>query len=93
MFVEKPLCLTRDELAKIEAAAKSGIGRVIIPTANMKDVLIDDEYKDMIEVIPVRNLTDVLDASLVAGERKVSLVERLGDIVGSLTSDPTTRPA
>ena len=79
--------------AKIEAAAKSGIGRVIIPTANMKDVLIDDEYKDMIEVIPVRNLTDVLDASLVASERKVSLVERLGDIVGSLTSDPTTRPA
>jgi Lon-like ATP-dependent protease len=79
--------------AKIEAAAKSGIGRVIIPTANMKDVLIDDEYKDMIEVIPVNNLTDVLDASLVAGERKVSLVERLGDIVGSLTSDPTTRPA
>ena len=79
--------------AKIEAAAKSGIGRVIIPTANMKDVLIDDEYKDMIEVIPVENLTDVLDASLVAGERKVSLVERLGGIVGSLTSDPTTRPA
>ena len=79
--------------AKIEAAAKSGIGRVIIPIANMKDVLIDDEYKDMIEVIPVRNLTDVLDASLVAGERKVSLVERLGDIVGSLTSDPATRPA
>jgi len=79
--------------AKIEAAAKSGIGRVIIPTANMKDVLIDDEYKDIIEVIPVKNLTDVLDASLVAGERKVSLVERLGGIVGSLTSDPTTRTA
>ena len=79
--------------AKIEAAAKSGIGRVIIPIANMKDVLIDDEYKDLIEIIPVRNLTDVLDASLVAGERKVSLVERLGDIVGRLTSDPTTRTA
>jgi len=79
--------------AKIEAAAKSGIGRVIIPIANMKDVLIDDEYKDIIEIIPVRNLTDVLDASLVAGERKVSLVERLGDIVGRLTSDPTTRTA
>jgi len=37
---------------KIEGAAKAGCTRVIIPQANEQDVMIEDEYKDMIEVIP-----------------------------------------
>jgi Lon-like ATP-dependent protease len=74
--------------AKIEAAAKSGISRVIIPRANMKDVLIDDEFKDMITVIPVDTLDEVLEHALVAGDARASLVERLEKIVDKLTTDP-----
>ncbi len=76
--------------AKIEAAAKSGITRVIIPRANMNDVLIDDEYKDMITVLPVDTLDEVLEYALVDGDARTSLVERLGKIVDRLTTDPAS---
>ena len=80
--------------AKIEAAAKSGIGRVLIPRANMKDVLIDDAYKDDIEVIAVDSLDDVINYALVSNERKVSLVERLSGIIGNLgPPSPDSRPS
>ncbi len=76
--------------AKIEAAAKSGITRVIIPRANMNDVLIDDEYKDMITVLPVDTLDEVLEYALVDGDARTSLVERLGKIVDRLTTEPAS---
>ncbi len=62
--------------AKIEAAAKAGIKRVIIPKANMKDVLIEEEYKDKIKVIPVETLTEVIDNAL-KGEGKDALLKKL----------------
>jgi len=55
---------------KIEAAAHAGIKTVIIPKSNMGDVLIEDEYKDKIEIIPVSNITEVLDRSLIGPEKK-----------------------
>ena len=79
--------------AKIEAAAKSGITRVIIPRANMKDVLIDDMYKDQIEVIAVDTLDEVMENALVSNEKKSSLVERLGAVIDRLTPNPSGRPS
>ena len=55
---------------KIEAAAQAGIKTVIIPKSNMGDVMIEDEYKDRIEIVPVSNITEVLDKSLVGPEKK-----------------------
>ena len=74
--------------AKIEAAAKSGINRVIIPRANMNDVLIDDQFKDVVSVIPVDTLDEVLEHALVDGAARTSLVARLGEIVDRLTKEP-----
>lgn len=62
--------------AKIEAAAEAGLKRVIIPKANMKDVLMDDRYKDKIEIIAVENLTEALGHVLV-GEGKEDLLKKL----------------
>ena len=62
--------------AKVEAAAKAGIKRVIIPRANLKDVLIEDQYKDKIEIIPVETLPEVIEHALV-GEGKEKLLEKL----------------
>ena len=62
--------------AKIEAAAKAGIKRVIIPKTNMNDVLIEDKYKDKIRVIPVETLTEVIDNAL-DGEGKDALLKKL----------------
>ena len=79
--------------AKIEAAAKSGISRVIIPRANMKDVLIDDAYKDQVEVIAVDTLDEVMESALVSNENKSSLVERLGAVIDRLTPNPSGNPS
>ena len=54
---------------KIEAAALAGIKTVLIPKSNMGDVLIEDEYKDLIRIIPVSNIEEVLEYSLVGVEK------------------------
>ena len=67
---------------KIEAAAKSGLDRVIIPRANEQDVMIEDEYKDQIEIIPVQHISEVLEVALAGEPEKDSLVDRLKSITG-----------
>jgi Lon-like ATP-dependent protease len=68
---------------KIEAAAKTGCDRVIIPEANQQDVMIEDEYEEMIEIIPVSHISEVLDVALEGEPEKDSLVDRLKTITGS----------
>lgn len=63
---------------KIEAAAKSGIEKVIIPKANEEDVMIEDRYKEMVEIVPVTNISEVLDHALVEHEGgKEGLLDRI----------------
>ncbi|AEH38630.1 ATP-dependent protease LonB [Halopiger xanaduensis] len=65
---------------KIEAAAKAGCSKVIIPKANEQDVMIEDEYEEMIEIIPCANISEVLDVALMGEPKKDSLVDRLKSI-------------
>ncbi|HDO19719.1 MAG TPA: ATP-dependent protease LonB [Thermoplasmatales archaeon] len=62
--------------AKIEAAAEAGLKRVIIPKANLNDVLMDERYKGKIEVIPVETLREALEHVLI-GKGKKELLEKL----------------
>ncbi|MGE5831770.1 MAG: S16 family serine protease, partial [Methanomicrobiales archaeon] len=55
---------------KIEAAAKAGIHKVLIPKTNMDDVLIEDRYRGMVEIVPVETIQDVLLNALVADGRE-----------------------
>ncbi len=66
--------------AKIEAAAESGMKRVIIPKTNLKDVVLEAKYETMIEVIPVDNLGEVLDKALV-GKNKKKLLDKLASLL------------
>jgi Lon-like ATP-dependent protease len=61
---------------KIEAAAKAGIRKVIIPAANLDDVLIEDRYREIVEIIPVRTIEEVLEYALVP-ENKESFLEKI----------------
>ncbi len=65
--------------AKIEAAAEAGVKTVLIPKANLNDVLIEDKYKKIIEIIPVETLTDVLQTALV-GNGKEELLRKLKEM-------------
>lgn len=89
--------------AKVEAAADSGMRRVLIPEDNLPDLVLESRYRGAIEVIPVRTLRDVLKYALVGKETaKESLLERLAAMVhatsrtdvGSVPSPPPSgRPA
>jgi Lon-like ATP-dependent protease len=68
--------------AKIEAAAEMGIRKVLIPEQNMKDVVLEDKYLGLIEVIPVRTLNDVLSHALV-GSKKEGLLKKLAALVAT----------
>ena len=71
--------------AKIEAAAESGVRKVLIPSLNAQDVLLDSKYKDIIEVIPVSTLKEVLDNILTASPDKEGLLDKLTKYI------PTTK--
>ncbi|WP_227375824.1 ATP-dependent protease LonB [Haladaptatus halobius] len=68
---------------KIEAAAKAGIKTVIIPKSNEQDVMIEEEYEEMIEIIPVSHISEVLEVALAGEPEKDSLIDRLKNITGS----------
>ena len=69
---------------KIEAAAKAGIKRVIIPRSNLEDVLIEDRYRTMVEVVPVEHIEEVLQNALVP-ENRESFLSKLR----KMTVNPT----
>ena len=66
--------------AKIEAAAEAGMKKVLIPKSNMKDVMIEKKYEDMIEIIPTETLSDVLENILISGSAKDSLIDKMKNI-------------
>ena len=66
--------------AKIEAAAEAGMKKVLIPKSNLKDVMIEKKYEDMIEIIPTETLSDVLENILISGSSKDKLIEKMKNI-------------
>ncbi|MCA1819895.1 MAG: ATP-dependent protease LonB, partial [Halobacteriales archaeon] len=78
--------------AKIEAAAKAGIKLVLVPTANMVDVLIEDEFKDKVQVVPCDTLFDVLESALVEGPGKATLLAKLHSLESNAPGAPEPAP-
>ncbi len=67
--------------AKIEAACEAGLKRVLIPRANLRDVVLEDRYIGKIEIIPVETLNEVLEKALVGGTKKDGLLQKLSNLV------------
>jgi Lon-like ATP-dependent protease len=69
---------------KIEAAAKAGIKKVLIPSANLADVLIEDEYRKIMEITAVDTIEDVLTHALVP-ENREGFLTKLKNIAAKKT--------
>ncbi|MGQ9582612.1 MAG: ATP-dependent protease LonB [Thermoplasmatota archaeon] len=78
--------------AKCEAAAEAGMKRVLIPAANARDVLLEDRYRDRIEVVLVEDIIDVLKSALAPGPRRDKLIEKLSAITPKSASSPARPP-
>ncbi|HTX43169.1 MAG TPA: ATP-dependent protease LonB, partial [Methanocella sp.] len=61
---------------KIEAAALAGIQTVLIPKSNIGDVLIEEIFKDKVKIVPVANISEVLEYALV-GKMKESFLDKI----------------
>ena len=71
--------------SKIEAAAESGLKKIIIPKANERDVLIETKYRDIVKIYPVENIRDVLEIALV-GSKKQELLNKFSSIMSTRIS-------
>lgn len=52
-------------IAKIEAAIEAGIKRVVIPKANVKDIVIDKDKLKKVEIVAVESIEEVLKEALI----------------------------
>ena len=66
--------------AKLEAAIDAGIKRVIVPKLNMGDI-IPSLKNDGIKILPVENISDVLEYALADNKNKKMIVEKIKKIV------------
>ncbi len=71
--------------AKVEGAIDAGIKRVILPKQNLDDLILSDDKKGKIEIIPVETISEVLREVLIP--TYVSLADRFID----LNMEPITK--
>jgi len=50
--------------AKVEAAIEAGIKRIIVPKANLQDIIVDKEKLKKVKIIPVERLNEVLKEAM-----------------------------
>ncbi len=62
---------------KIEAAVKSGMEKVIIPFSNTKDLVLDDDIKNSIDILPVKNIIDVFSIALENCSEKIEFISKV----------------
>jgi Lon-like ATP-dependent protease len=81
--------------AKIEAAAESGLKKVLIPKSNQFDVVLEERYIGKIEIVPVSNMGEVLTHALVSGSKKDGLLSKLAALVerGNTLKPAVAKPA
>lgn len=65
---------------KIEAAAKEGMNKVIIPKANEDDVLVSDEVEEQLEIVSVSNISEVLEHALENSEEKEDIMDKVRNL-------------
>jgi predicted ATP-dependent protease len=53
----------------------------------MQDVLLDDRFENMVEVVAVDTLDEVMKYALIKHDQKAGLVERLEAVIDRLTPE------
>jgi Lon-like ATP-dependent protease len=62
---------------KVEAAVESGIKKILIPRANMEDLVLSDDVKKKVKIIPVSNISQVLKESLSPNSKTKALLSKI----------------
>jgi len=75
--------------AKIEAAVEAGIKKVIIPKANLNDVLMEERYIGKIQIIPVTHFSEVLKYALNIDKSDSSVLHKLTNLINTNPITPS----
>lgn len=67
--------------SKISAAVQAGFKGVIIPKANLRDIVVSKEELAKIKVYPVSNISDVLRIAFESGDKRNELLRMLDRII------------
>jgi len=62
---------------KVEAVVEAGISTVLVPKANVGDIVLDEAKKKKIKIVPVTNLYDILSHALVPGRKREALLSKI----------------
>lgn len=63
--------------AKVEAAVDAGIKKVIVPRENIDDIVLSEEKRKKIEIIPVHNVIEVIQHAVKDSKKKEKLIQEL----------------
>ncbi len=63
--------------AKVGAAIKAGFSEVLVPASNFEDIVLSDEDRKKISIIPVKTLSQVIEHSFVKSDEKTRLLKNL----------------
>lgn len=63
--------------SKIEGAHQSGIRTVIIPKSNVQDLILSDELRKEVKIIPVEHISEVFEHILVWNTKSKKTLEKL----------------
>ncbi len=66
--------------AKVEAAIESGFTKVIVPAANVGDIILDEGHKDKIQIVPVENIKEVLEVALESTQERQKFLGRISGL-------------
>lgn len=72
--------------AKVEAAIEAGLEKVIVPASNYGDIILDQNHKDKIQIVPVNTIEEVLENALEKTPERQNLLDRITGILKSGTS-------
>jgi Lon-like ATP-dependent protease len=94
--VRQDLAMTGSLSVRGNVLPVGGVKKVLIPKANLDDVLIEEKYRSMIDVVPVNTIEEVLECALVP-ENRAGFLEKLHKLANKATPkgfDSTmTKPA
>ncbi len=63
--------------AKVEAAIDAGIKTVIVPKENLEDIVLSEDKKKKVKIIPAYSLIDVIENAVKDSTRKTKLIAEL----------------
>ena len=67
--------------AKVIAAINAGFNEVIIPDSNFGDLVLTEEQKSKIKIIPVKTLNQVLENAFEKSAKKQKFIKSLEKIM------------